>query len=166
MHKLTEKRLEKARDILEKYRTQLYEHGSFCANGLERELRGCWDTGYRIFKEIMPDIFQNRPRYKYVAAYYMQHPKALDPCSIFKKLLASLYHLKSYDCPERDEAISEFWERFSSDDAKSLRRQIDEARNEWERLDAHGSQSERQNQISVKIDRLETQLQELTGEEY
>lgn len=53
-----------------------------------------------------------------------------------------------------------------SDDASGIKKQIDELRGKWDRLDAHGSQSARQTQITREIEQLKEKLQKLTGENY
>lgn len=166
MYKLTERRLEAARDILEQFRGWLYERGSFDAGYLEGQLRKCWDIGYQSLKDIMIDMFEHHPRYKYVAAWYMQHSNAPGVVSEFQKSLASLYHLRYFHTSERDDFGKGFWATFTSEDARKLRKQIDELRDEWERLDASGTQSEKQNQLTGSIERLQLRLHELTGEEY
>jgi chromosome segregation ATPase len=50
--------------------------------------------------------------------------------------------------------------------AGEIKSKMDELRKEWDRLDAHGSQSERQSQISRQLDRLRKQLKDLHGEDY
>ncbi|MCA9121936.1 MAG: hypothetical protein H6822_26640 [Planctomycetaceae bacterium] len=56
----------------------------------------------------------------------------------------------------------------SSNEAKAakLKSRIDELREEWERLDANGSQSTKQNSVSNRIGIVQKQLKELTGEDY
>lgn len=53
-----------------------------------------------------------------------------------------------------------------NEQAAKIKSRIDDLRDEWDRLDAHGSQSERQNALSDSIERLQEQLKNLTGEEY
>lgn len=43
---------------------------------------------------------------------------------------------------------------------------VDDRRREWDRLDAHGSQSDKQNAISAGIEHCVQKIKELTGEDY
>jgi flagellar hook-associated protein FlgK len=49
---------------------------------------------------------------------------------------------------------------------EAIKTQIDDLRQEWDRLDDQGSQSATQTQISKQIEQLQKQLKELTGEDY
>lgn len=51
-------------------------------------------------------------------------------------------------------------------EATLIKQRLDDLRKEWERLDAHGSQPDKQNSITGSIDRLQQQLKELTGGAY
>ena len=48
--------------------------------------------------------------------------------------------------------------------AEQIKSRIDSLRKEWDRLDAHGSQSEKQGSITGAIESLQEQLKNLTGE--
>ncbi|HUE69845.1 MAG TPA: hypothetical protein VMP01_03060 [Pirellulaceae bacterium] len=110
MYKLTERRLEAARDILEKYREQLHRSGSISAMSLEKELRDCWGgMGYQTLKGIIIDMLNNE-RYRLVAAYYMQHQNAPGPVSEFKPHLARLYGTPTYDPFDKQGTRKAFWE--------------------------------------------------------
>ncbi len=47
-----------------------------------------------------------------------------------------------------------------------LKSVVDDRRREWDRLDTHGSQSDKQNAISAGIERCAQKIKELTGEDY
>lgn len=110
MYKLTERRLEAAELILERYRAELIECGLFHAGSLERELRDVWSIGYQEIKDIMIDIVKRHERYHYIAIYYMEHSNSPGVVSEFKRTLADEYGIASYDHGERKAAQKEFWE--------------------------------------------------------
>ena len=56
--------------------------------------------------------------------------------------------------------------RESKPSGEAIKAQIDDLRREWDRLDDHGTQSVRQNQLTNQIERLQQQLKALTGEDY
>ncbi len=49
---------------------------------------------------------------------------------------------------------------------EDIKLQIDALRKEWDRLDANGSQTERQATITGSIESWQEKLKELTGEDY
>jgi hypothetical protein len=51
-------------------------------------------------------------------------------------------------------------------EATRIKARLDDLREEWDRLDAHGAQSEKQNSITGAIENLQAQLKTLTGEDY
>ena len=108
MARLTERRFEKAKAILDKYREDLHRTGSISAGILEKELRDCWDTGYQELKGIIIDL-SKRDHYRYLAAYYMEHSNAPGVVAEFKPVLAALYGIKYYDGPEREHGRKAFW---------------------------------------------------------
>ncbi len=110
-YRLTERRLDAARDILDKYAEQLRRSKRIDSMGLEHELRETWDLGYRELKDIMSDLLKT-DEYKYIAAYYMQHQNPMGPVSEFKADLAALYGLNWYDSPERQKKQAAFWKRY------------------------------------------------------
>lgn len=109
MYTLTEKRLAIAKPILEMYRAKLTANGSFDSGSLEREVREALGIGYLGFRGIIKDVFKKHPKYKRVAAYYMQHSGATGPTSAFKPLLAKLYGAKSYNDPIREAKQQRYW---------------------------------------------------------
>jgi hypothetical protein len=110
MYKLTEKRLEEAHGILEKYREQLRTKRYMDSSGLDAELRQCWQIWYQQLKDIMIDMLSNE-RYKHVAAFYMQHQNAIGPVSEFKPHLAELYGTDDYDHFDKDGSQKAYWDR-------------------------------------------------------
>jgi hypothetical protein len=105
MYRLTEKRLAAAAGVLEKYRAQLFAKRAFDADRFERELRDLWKTGYREMKAVAIQLLKNQ-RFREVAVYYMEHSNV---GAEFKVPLASVYGVKGFDVPERDEAQKRFW---------------------------------------------------------
>jgi hypothetical protein len=110
MANLTQRRFEKAKPLLDKYREQLHSTGHTSAEDLEHELRECWGVGYQELKQIIIDL-SKRDHYRYLAACYMENSNA--PCVIeeFKAVLAAMYGIKSYDhAPDREEKQRAFWQ--------------------------------------------------------
>lgn len=109
MYRLTEKRLARAEGILEKYRAELFAKRSFSAQSFERELCELWQVGYQQMKSIARDML-TKERYREVAAYYMEHSNpGTGVAAEFKLPLASLYGVRPYDAPEREEMRKKFW---------------------------------------------------------
>lgn len=111
MYRLTERRLQKAANILEKYRDQLHTRFHFDARQFEMELRECWGTGYRGIKSVVKDMLKN-DRYRHVAVYYMEHANAPVVVSEFKLPLAKVYGIRRYDSAETEQKRNEFWANF------------------------------------------------------
>ena len=108
MSRLTERRLEKARPILEKYREDYLCNGRIETGQFENELRACWNMGYQELKDLIEDMLKI-PQYRRIAAYYMQFSNPPGPVSEFKPHLAKLYGLETYDCKERHAARDAYW---------------------------------------------------------
>jgi hypothetical protein len=53
-----------------------------------------------------------------------------------------------------------------SDSAKRIKQRIDELRDEWNGLAGPGTRTERHIEIASTIERLQSNLKELTGEQY
>jgi hypothetical protein len=116
MYKLTERRLEKAKPILEKYRAELHGSGSVMARDLERELKDCWNTGYRELKDIFIQL-SKITHYRYLAAFYMEHSAQGRVVSEFWSPLVELYGMssrKEYHDPETDQKREAFWQKFNT----------------------------------------------------
>lgn len=111
MATLTDKRLAAAKDILEKYRKWLHESGEMDARQFEAELRKCWDTGYLTIRTIVKDMVKNHPRYKYVAAYYMENGDPNGTGAHFRPALAKLYGTKQVAGEEREKKRAAFWKK-------------------------------------------------------
>jgi hypothetical protein len=108
MYRLTQKRLDAAKDILSKYRKQLFSQHSFDAGMLELELRQIWNVGYRPLKDIMIAMLAE-DSFREVAAYYMQNSNAPGPVSEFKRALAEMYGVTHYDAQDRREMQDAYW---------------------------------------------------------
>ncbi len=111
MYRLTTRRLQKAKDVLEKYRTLLRAKLAFDAGQLEHELRQCWDLGYQELKDIMADMLRHE-RYRHVAIYYMEHSNCTGVVSEFQSPLAKVYGIRGYFDPDRQKKQQEFWAAF------------------------------------------------------
>ena len=84
MHKLTDKRKERASGILAKHNGRMKISGIDAAN-LERELIKCWGLAYQDIKEIMIDMFDHHPEYKELSISYMKHFPSPEFSSCFQK---------------------------------------------------------------------------------
>ena len=113
MYTLTDRRFEKAKDILEKYNTQLYKNLRYDYSAFEFELRECWDTGYREIKDILIDLIKKHPKFRYLALYYMQFQNSNGPVSEFHETLAEHYGAKTYYSDDCRKKKDEFWEQFN-----------------------------------------------------
>jgi len=114
MYKLSDERFEKAKPILEKYRAQLHTTGRFNAEGLEKELRQCWKPGSREVKDVVMRLSKT-DRYKYLAAYYMEHSDAgKKPLIEFWPTLSVLYGAEYYQSLMRVRKQKAFWSRLKT----------------------------------------------------
>jgi hypothetical protein len=109
MYDLTEARLERARPILERYRSKLIETRAFEPHEFENELRVALFLGYRELRAIVVEILEQHERYRYVAAYYMEHISANGVLLEFQEALAKAYGIRAYDSPELEDAGKAFW---------------------------------------------------------
>ena len=112
MSRLTERRLEKALPILERYRDELRKTGSIEPIIMERELAECWKSDYKGMKDIFIDMSFDDD-FKYIAIYYMQH-QAPDVVREFQDRLASVYGLSywHFNAELRECAARIFWDEF------------------------------------------------------
>ena len=113
MYRLTERRLAKALDILEKYRAQLRKRVCFEPRCFEGELRECWDVGYREMKDLAEDMLKHE-RYRHVAAYYMEHSNTPGVVVEFQQPLSEVYGIKWYHAPNMPEKRDAFWAKFEA----------------------------------------------------
>ena len=83
------------------------------AMALERELRDCWDTGYREIKDIMIQLLKDE-RYVYLASYFMENSNSsVGVVTEFQEPLAILYGVKSfYHDKSYKEKRKKFWDTF------------------------------------------------------
>ena len=111
MYKLTKKRFEAAKSILDDYRYRLHTTGSFSRQVFESELRSCWQLDHQELKAIIKDLAK-LPEYQYLAAYYMEDSSGMGAVSEFQPVLADLYGITSYyHSEDREEKRKSFWER-------------------------------------------------------
>ena len=109
MYRLTNRRLEAARPILDEYQTRLFSHQSFDAQALEYELREVWGIGYQELKDVAADMVK-QDRYREVALFYMERSNpGTGVAAEFKPVLAKAYGVRSYDQPDRDAKREAFW---------------------------------------------------------
>jgi hypothetical protein len=121
MYRLTDLRKAKARETLDRYSAELQRRGAFEANGLECELRGIWDTGYREVKDAMIDLLRNHPEYEPLAAYFMEHSNPAGVVSEFQGPLAKLYGLSSWQHDETmDSKRARYWKTVFKRGGRSL----------------------------------------------
>ena len=116
MASLTQRRFEKAKHILDKYHKQLHETGQYSTSAFEKELRDCWGIGYQELKAVIIDL-SKKETYRYLAARYMESgcPGVVME---FKRTLAEMYGIKSYDhSPDREEKRKAFWQTMNAPDA-------------------------------------------------
>ena len=115
MYRLTDRRLAKAEHLLEKYRSELSEHGRFNVTVMDRELKELWDIGYQELKGVIIDMYKNRERYQYVAVYYMEHSNDTGVAGEFRPSLADAYGLKHYRNDAIDASRTLFWENANAE---------------------------------------------------
>ena len=111
MYRLTDRRLQQATDILERYRDQLLKTFQFDAMRLDRELQTCWNVGYQELKSIFMDMLKNE-HYRHVAIFYMENVNNPVVVSEFQSPLAKVYGIRYYHAPERKQKQEEFWASF------------------------------------------------------
>ena len=112
MYKLTERRLNKARSILDEHKSILDTHGTIDVGAFEMSLRECWNLGYQELKDIIIAL-SKLDDYVYLAAYFMEHSNAPGVVSEFKRPLAKLYGITHYSSPNRESAQRDFWAKKS-----------------------------------------------------
>jgi hypothetical protein len=111
MYRLTQRRKDMARDILDRHAKCLHDTRWMDIGGLERELHDLWGLGYKTLKGIMIDMMSNHPEYAHLAAYYMEHANAPGVVSEFQRPLAKLYGLTSwYYDDSKEQKREEFWD--------------------------------------------------------
>ena len=113
MYRLTDKRLQKAKPILDEYMSRLQAAGKIDVMEFEVALRNCWrKIGYQELKGIFKDM-AGRREYLYLAAYYMEHSNEGRVVVEFQGFLASLYGVKWYrhNSPEINSKRKAFWEK-------------------------------------------------------
>jgi hypothetical protein len=109
MARLTERRFERAKDVLDRYRDNFLKTHNLSSHLLEADLRPIWNLGYQELKPIFIEL-SKKDGYELLAARYMegQSPGAV---SEFKPRLAEMYGMAVYDSPERENKTKEFWKR-------------------------------------------------------
>jgi hypothetical protein len=109
MHRLDNRRLAKARPILEVYLARFEETGRIATVFFEAELRKCWGVDYQALKSIMRDL-PGFPRYRHLAAHYMETCSESGAPIEYQGVLAKLYGIASYrESPDREAKREAFW---------------------------------------------------------
>lgn len=111
MYRLTEIRMAKARETLDRYNAELQSTGTFAVNTLERDLQRLFDTGYQEIKSVMIDLLRHG-EYELLAAYFMEHSNPTGVVSEFQVPLAALYGATSWRHDATlDSKRRRYWER-------------------------------------------------------
>jgi hypothetical protein len=114
MYRLDEERFAKAKPILEKYRAKLHATGKFNPEAIEKELRQCWHATSRDVKDVVMRLSKTA-RYKYLAAYYMEHSDAgKKPLMEFWPTLSVVYGVEYYQSLIRVRRQKAFWRKFKT----------------------------------------------------
>ncbi len=111
--KLTARRLDAIRDVLEKYSRQLQADRDFNCDLLETELRDRLEAGYKDIKGLMEDLL-SVPFAKYVAVFYMENSNPMGVSVEFQAPLAQVYGISHYGDNRRDEARENLWQTYFS----------------------------------------------------
>ncbi len=114
MYRLTNRRLEKARAILDHHNAVLSEKSRIVAMKFDAELRECWDIGYQELKDIIEQM-AGMPEYKYLAAYYMENINGDCVVSEFQPVLAELYGIDWFYSDDKDAKREAFWKQFEAE---------------------------------------------------
>jgi hypothetical protein len=93
MYKLTERRLAKAKHILDAAAAELEKDRDLNTGGLEMQLRECWDLGYQELKDIFCQMLEMKD-YQNLAAFYMQFSNDMGVVSEFQRPLRKFYGVK------------------------------------------------------------------------
>jgi len=109
MIKLTERRIQQAREILDRYRDELWERRSFNLKELERELLQVWELGYRELKHLIVDLATWND-YELIAVKFME-AGAPGVDSEFRTPLAKIYGIAGYNSPQRKQKQADYWKR-------------------------------------------------------
>lgn len=118
--KMTPRRLEAAKTVLENYREELFSRHSFDCFRFEIELRAALRTGYHGIKDVMCQMVErkHRPpfekptdRYRQVAAYYMEHENGGMIVCEYQLPLTELFGAADYASDDWREKEAAYWER-------------------------------------------------------
>ena len=109
MANLTVRRLEQAKEILDRHNASFLESHYLDERGLEMELRELWGLGYQELKGIMIDLSKEQ-EYSLLATRYMEtgFPSVI---SEFKATLANVYGLPTFHVADLEAKKKEFCER-------------------------------------------------------
>lgn len=105
MYKLTERRLTKARSILDEANADLKRSHHINTSSFEMELRDCWELGYQELKDIFCQMLKME-EFQNLAAFYMQFSNATGVVSEFQRPLCDFYGV---DQVPRDISFQQFW---------------------------------------------------------
>lgn len=113
MYKLTPRRLEAAKSILDSAVSMLIRsRGNDITAHFEADFRRIWRVGYQELKDIIIDMSSRNDQYKYVAVRYMETSGIAGVVSEFKATLASLYGIRIFDNTSMNEDRKAFWNGF------------------------------------------------------
>lgn len=109
MYKLTKKRLQAAKPILDQFEEQLRIHRFVVVGQLESELRRLWGIGYQELKDVFIDMLK-QDIYAELAVYYMENSNGgSGVVSEFQRPLAKVYGVPHYHHAEREQKKEEYW---------------------------------------------------------
>lgn len=108
MYKLTERRLAKAKELLDNSAALLAKKRGINCMEFEMQLRECWDTGYREIKDIMQQLLK-MPEYRLLAAYYMQNSGGPGIVSEFQEPLCKFYGIPWKAQAPDESTVKKFW---------------------------------------------------------
>jgi hypothetical protein len=110
MATLTPKRLEQAREILDRHNAALLKRPDYDLGTMERELKEVWGLNYQSLKGIIIDL-SKRDEYALLAAKYMEHGTP-GIVSEFQRPLANLYGAEYFRSADYNEKREAFWARY------------------------------------------------------
>lgn len=110
MYRLTERRFEAALSIFEKYQTHIDAGYHINSLAFERELRDCWNVGYRELKDILIQLLSN-PRYELLAASYMETSNGGQIVTEFQESLERLYGSQQCHGSDWTQKRDDFWNK-------------------------------------------------------
>ena len=110
VYQLTNNRLEKVMTFLERHRSSLVSTGAMDTHQFEDDLKRLLKLNYKQVKDILIDIVNRYPRYRYLALYFMQYCNPTGPVMEFRSTIARAYGLEFFTPDEVDARSKEFWQ--------------------------------------------------------